>query len=521
LTGKECIEIAKAIDPTLSPTVQIFNDLIAIKDDERNTRIDIETRDETHLEEIVNKEFRSKQKEYAFNHDYVKDNFACYLYYYTNPNENEYHDISESAKQFIISILTEKEKLYNELNCKIDNYDLGKPDINYLDFFSEGEIEKMEINDWGIFFDHPRYLLIIKKMLETNYPLTPIRNAQDFYNALKYKYSYDKIQFTSRTQHDFDELIELYKNIYCNIDSPNVLIYSNYSFDCKEASLKIEKMGFLFSQTIITISKLETIYQSRSEYDVLNALHNIETAIGKKIKQELESRNSVKENEFQIRKKEVITDLDKNQDGKIDIISEEDFMKILSENQTEIINIERRYTQDFVKVSNYLKTKRSNIQTFFQSLKNSSKESDFESKETALKNQIYSYQLLLFHAISMITALLEDNMIVFYEIYEAFDKLSIFNSNWENDVSKKLVTIDNKLNDLITSINKVEYSISQGLDNLSYVTQNSFNNFQTIMDEYLESIDSSIRTNNLLNLIQIYQLHNVNKHAKSIERNGK
>ena len=121
----------------------------------------------------------------------------------------------------------------------------------------------------------------------------------------------------------------------------------------------------------------------------------------------------------------------------------------------------------------------------------------------------------------MITALLEDNMIVFYEIYEAFDKLSIFNSNWENDVSKKLVTIDNKLNDLITSINKVEYSISQGLDNLSYVTQNSFNNFQTIMDEYLESIDSSIRTNNLLNLIQIYQLHNVNKHAKSIERNGK
>jgi len=41
------------------------------------------------------------------------------------------------------------------------------------------------------------------------------------------------------------------------------------------------------------------------------------------------------------------------------------------------------------------------------------------------------------------------------------------------------------------------------------------------MDEYLESIDSSIRTNNLLNLIQIYQLHNVNKHAKSIERNGK
>ncbi len=153
----------------------------------------------------------------------------------------------------------------------------------------------------------------------------------------------------------------------------------------------------------------------------------------------------------------------------------------------------------------------------FQSLKSSLKEKDFENKEAMLQRQIYSYQLLLFHAISMITAFLENSMITFYEVYEAFDKLSIFNSNYENDISKKLLNIENKLDDLIAEINKVEQSISEGLENLTYTAQKSFYNFQTVMDEYLESVDSSIRTNNLLSLIQIYQLHKVSKHTNRIE----
>jgi hypothetical protein len=32
-------------------------------------------------------------------------------------------------------------------------------------------------------------------------------------------------------------------------------------------------------------------------------------------------------------------------------------------------------------------------------------------------------------------------MITFYEIYETFDQLGVFNSNWENEVSNKLSEI--------------------------------------------------------------------------------
>ena len=60
---------------------------------------------------------------------------------------------------------------------------------------------------------------------------------------------------------------------------------------------------------------------------------------------------------------------------------------------------------------------------------------------------------------------------LFYEIYESFDKLGIFNSNWENDVAEKLVNIGDKLDDLMYSIYHMENKIVRSIDNLTYVTQ--------------------------------------------------
>ena len=45
----------------------------------------------------------------------------------------------------------------------------------------------------------------------------------------------------------------------------------------------------------------------------------------------------------------------------------------------------------------------------------------------------------------MVGALVSEDLITFYEIYESFDKLGMFNSNWENEVSKKLQNIGEKL----------------------------------------------------------------------------
>ena len=42
----------------------------------------------------------------------------------------------------------------------------------------------------------------------------------------------------------------------------------------------------------------------------------------------------------------------------------------------------------------------------------------------------------------MIEALVSEDLITFYEIYEKFDKIGIYKSNWENEVSSNLNSIE-------------------------------------------------------------------------------
>lgn len=111
----------------------------------------------------------------------------------------------------------------------------------------------------------------------------------------------------------------------------------------------------------------------------------------------------------------------------------------------------------------------------------------------------------------MVSALLTDDMITFFEIYEALDKLGIFNSNWQNEVSAKLDRIGNELNSLLVAIYQMENSIVSELSNLTYTTSESFSSLQSAMETQLSGIKSSISVNNLLNGIQSYQLYRLNQ----------
>lgn len=112
----------------------------------------------------------------------------------------------------------------------------------------------------------------------------------------------------------------------------------------------------------------------------------------------------------------------------------------------------------------------------------------------------------------MIVSLIEDEMITFYEIYDMFDKLNIFDSNWEIEVSKKLENIDNKLDDLIFSIDRMNMNITLQLQQISL--ENVKTNM--ILNKELKSIKSSIDGNGLLHLISTYQLYKINKNTKSL-----
>ena len=112
----------------------------------------------------------------------------------------------------------------------------------------------------------------------------------------------------------------------------------------------------------------------------------------------------------------------------------------------------------------------------------------------------------------MLVSLIEDQMITFYEIHDSFDKLNMFNSNWENEVAQKLSNIDDGLNNPMYSINEMGQNIIQEIGQLSYVTAES----NQMLTNKLQEIDSSIQANNLLTGIQTYQMYKINKNTKSL-----
>lgn len=209
-------------------------------------------------------------------------------------------------------------------------------------------------------------------------------------------------------------------------------------------------------------------------------------------------------------------DFQVNESGLLILNDDNEFYKLLTKNQKSIIEIDKNYIQKFVKISMYLKTKKSNTQKIFDSLKYSKNEVELNELVNLLKNQIHTYELLVFHTINMITSLVDSDLITFYEIYECFDQLGVFNSNWENEVSNKLTDIGDGIKDLMYSIYQMENNIVNSIDNLTYTNQESFKDLTNSVEKQLISIDSSIKFNNLITGIQTYQMYKINQNTKRL-----
>ena len=209
--------------------------------------------------------------------------------------------------------------------------------------------------------------------------------------------------------------------------------------------------------------------------------------------------------------------LDQDRNGYLDVIEGgDDFFQLFKNHQNRIIEVDKNYIQHFIKLSNYLKTKRENLQNIFLNLKESNELTDMEDLLGILKNQIYSYEVVVFHSLNMITSIVENDLVTFYEIYEELDKLKIFKTDHEKEVSQKLSEIGNGLSDLMYQMDSMERNIVGGLNKLSYVTQEGFKDLKYSVTRELKSIDSSVKFNNLLTGIQTYQMYKINKNTKSL-----
>lgn len=275
---------------------------------------------------------------------------------------------------------------------------------------------------------------------------------------------------------------------------------------------------FHYEETILSRNKFDVeLYEKLKIFinGCIPIINNI-VQLEKEKEDQLQRQKLIdQENNLQASKKSVLKELDQNDDGQIDLV-DINFNTFFSKNQKRIIEIDKNYIHQFVKVSNFIKTKKQNTQKIFETIRDSSNEGQLEERSNLLKNQIHSYELLVFHSINMIGALISEDFISFYEIYESFDKLGMFNSNWENEVSNKLTTIGNKLDDLLYAIYEMEQNIVSQLSHLSYITQESFTELNKSVTKQLEGVQSSINVNNLLTGIQAYQLYKINNNTKGL-----
>ncbi len=293
-------------------------------------------------------------------------------------------------------------------------------------------------------------------------------------------------------------LFEIYK---ITLNDINQVVYGRPYTDIKNYNGKetILQNGNSFitlkNDTIVMFKKLLNILQPFSD--------GLESKIFKETNQILE--NEVSNNIVEL-KQNLIGDILLNKDGKLELITVSDFNIILEKYQEKIIDIDKSYILKFVKISNYLKDKRSNIFKIYERINKTKDVKFLNSQISLLKNQIVTLETLYFHSISMVTTLINNDLITFYEIYECFDKLGVFNSNWENEINSRLNSIESKLDDILNSIYELEVTMIKSMSLLTYVTKDSFKNLEKFITLELRDINSNLKFNNLLNTIQTYKM---------------
>ena len=299
----------------------------------------------------------------------------------------------------------------------------------------------------------------------------------------------------------------------------------------------------LITTNLLNNSKFNELWERLYDFPFSKKLYSY-------LKHHIESENQekiidiIKKNEKDIiqtkdKKESLLKELDKDSDGTLDLVQQtDDFHEILKKHEKNIIEIDRDYIKNFVKLSNYLKTKRNNLQNTFEILSKVEFSKDLESLSNILKNNIHTYNSLLLHSLSMIVSLTKDEMITFYEIYEMFDELNVYDSKHEKDmlngiksinselgeVNKNLKEVGGKLGDisgqfysLMNQMKESDERIINSIDDLTYTTSSSIESLSNNVQSELQSINSSIKFNNLLTGVQTYQMYKINLNTKSLK----
>ena len=120
----------------------------------------------------------------------------------------------------------------------------------------------------------------------------------------------------------------------------------------------------------------------------------------------------------------------------------------------------------------------------------------------SMESQIKTLEFYKNIALAMIVFYLNDKKIRYFEIYDAFEKLGVFDSTWQKNVLNKLDRIEIRLAHISNQLT----DLNQNFESLAKSSENIANE--------LKEINSGIVSNNLLMGITAYQTWKLNKKLK-------
>jgi hypothetical protein len=165
-----------------------------------------------------------------------------------------------------------------------------------------------------------------------------------------------------------------------------------------------------------------------------------------------------------------------------------DYIELIQLNQDKVIEIDHKYIRDFLRVSKILEDNYKKIIGYLKDINNSEYFYDLSLIQIDLDKDIKIYQSTLALGLTMLSALISKNLIVFYGIYEQFDSNGIFDTHHEMKIQQTLSQINENINSLGTKIEKITVAVYE----MGYFNGDQLNSLSNVISRELTRVNSNI-----------------------------
>lgn len=186
------------------------------------------------------------------------------------------------------------------------------------------------------------------------------------------------------------------------------------------------------------------------------------------------------------------------------ITSASGFDEFISLNEDKIASIDVKHLHSFVKLAAFLETKEKSISDQSSYLINSTYElQEIPELKEKINKQIGLYNSLYILSINMVVALMDGKSIMFFKIYELFDRQGVFNSEWQKGITNILVDINKNVKEVINRIDYLEASLSSEIRVLESSLSDKILDLQGSVENSLGNLNAKIGYSNLISTVQL------------------